>query len=154
MAFDPRSVGLGEELGMIHLQSPRRRIARTVPALWVIALLAVCSSGSALAAGSSSSSPAATQAKLAGKWKGHYSGAVSGHFTIHWKKTGTELNGTISLSNPKGKYGIGGHVHHGKIQFGAVGVGATYKGRVHGTKMSGTWKSGQGGGSWSAHSVS
>jgi hypothetical protein len=79
---------------------------------------------------------------------------VSGHFTLQWKQTGTKLSGTISLSKPKGKYGISGHVRHGKIKFGAVGVGATYKGKVHGTKMSGTWNSPQGGGSWSAHKVS
>jgi hypothetical protein len=79
---------------------------------------------------------------------------VSGHFTLQWKQTGTKLSGTISLSKPKGKYGISGHVRHGKIKFGAVGVGATYRGKVHGTKMSGTWNSPRGGGSWSAHKVS
>ncbi len=36
--------------------------------------------------------------------------------------------GTIKLSNPSGKYGIGGSVKKGKIKFGAVSVGAKYKG--------------------------
>jgi hypothetical protein len=139
---------------MVVLQSPRRRFPRVVPALWIAGLLAVCCTGTALAARSSSSTQAAAQAKLSGKWKGHYGGAVSGHFTIHWRQTGTKLSGTIALSNPKGKYGIGGHVRQGKIKFGAVGVGATYKGKVHGTKMSGTWNSPKGGGSWGAHKVS
>jgi hypothetical protein len=104
-------------------------------------------SGVALAA---SSSPAAATSGLGGKWKGHYGGAVSGHFTIHWKQTGARLQGHITLSNPKGKYGIGGSVRNGKIKFGAVSVGAKYKGKVRGKSMSGTWTSPQGGGSWSA----
>ncbi|HEY2740862.1 MAG TPA: hypothetical protein VGI69_01625 [Gaiellaceae bacterium] len=104
--------------------------------------------GTAVAA---SSSPAATTSGgLAGKWVGHYSGAVSGHFTIHWKKTGARLYGNIALSNPKGTYGIGGSVRDGKIKFGAVSVGAKYNGKVRGTSMSGTWTSPEGGGSWSA----
>ena len=138
---------------MIVVQPPRRHFPRVVSALWIAGLLAVCCAGTALAAAGSSSTHATT-AKLAPKWKGQYSGAVSGHFTLHWKQTGTKLSGTISLSNPKGKYGIGGSVRQGKIKFGAVGVGATYKGKIHGTKMSGTWKSPEGGGTWSAHKVS
>jgi hypothetical protein len=118
----------------------------------VAAVLAICCAGTAVAAVSSSSSRLASQ-KLAGKWKGHYSGALSGRFTIRWKQTGSKLSGTITLSNPQGKYGIGGSVRHGKIKFGAVAVGATYKGSVHGTSMSGTWNSPKGGGGWSAHKV-
>ena len=94
--------------------------------------------------------PRRDHAELAGKWKGHYGGAVSGHFTIHWRKTGSRLHGNITLSNPQGTYGISGSVHNGKIKFGAVSVGAKYKGTVRGTSMSGTWTSPQGGGSWSA----
>jgi hypothetical protein len=138
---------------MTVVQPRHRRLARALPVLWIACLLVVCCTGTALAA-RSSRTHAGTQTKLAGKWKGQYSGAVSGHFTIHWKQSGTALSGTIALSNPKGKYGIGGHVRQGKIKFGAVGVGATYKGKIHGTKMSGTWKSPEGGGTWSAHKVS
>jgi len=127
------------------------RHARGIRLLSVAALVAICCTGTAIAAVSSSSSRATAQVKLGGKWKGQYGGAVSGHFTLHWKQTGTRLHGTISLSNPRGKYGVGGSVHGKKIKFGAVGVGAKYKGSVHGTKMSGTWTSGEGGGSWSAH---
>jgi hypothetical protein len=134
---------------MMDVQPPGRRITRRLPALWIAALLAFACCGTALAA-RASSSHLATKSKLAGKWKGHYSGAVSGHFTIHWKQTGSQLQGHITLSNPKGKYNLSGSVRKGKIKFGAVSVGAKYKGKVKGTSMSGTWTSPQGGGSWSA----
>ena len=131
-----------------------RRIAGRLPALWIAGLLALACCGTALAAASASNSHAATKSRLAGKWKGHYSGAVSGHFTIHWRQTGSQLRGNITLSNPKGTYGIGGSLKGGKIKFGAVSVGAKYKGTVRGTSMSGTWTSAQGGGSWSATKAS
>jgi len=132
----------------------RRGVARASRVLCITALLAACCTGTALAATSASKS-AATQAKLAGKWKGSYSGAFAGHFTLHWTLKGTKLTGSITLSKPKGTYGISGSVGRGgKIKFGAVGVGATYKGHVVGQHMSGTWNSPQGGGSWSANKAS
>jgi hypothetical protein len=138
---------------MMDVQPLLRRITRRLPALWIGALLALACCGTALAATSASSSHAATTG-LAGKWKGRYGGAVSGHFTLRWKKTGSRLHGIITLSNPQGKYGINGSVNNGKIKFGAVSVGAKYKGQVRGTSMSGTWTSPQGGGSWSATKAS
>jgi hypothetical protein len=135
---------------MMDVQPLLRRITLRLSALWIGALLALACCGTALAAASASNSHAATRSKLAGTWKGHYGGAVSGHFTIHWKKTGSQLHGHITLSNPQGTYGISGSVRDGKIKFGAVSVGAKYKGKVRGTSMSGTWTSPQGGGSWSA----
>jgi hypothetical protein len=123
---------------------------KKLPALGIAALLALACCGTTLA---SASSHTANRSKLAGKWTGHYSGAVSGHFTIHWKLTGSRLHGTITLSRPSGTYGIGGSVTRGKIKFGAVSVGAKYKGTVSGKSMSGTWTSPQGGGSWSATKV-
>jgi hypothetical protein len=135
---------------MMDTQPLRRRITRRLPALWVAAFLVLACCSTALVAASASNSHAATESKLAGTWTGHYGGAVSGHFTIHWKKTGSRLHGNIALSNPKGTYGISGSVKDGKIKFGAVSVGAKYKGHVRGTSMSGTWTSPQGGGSWSA----
>lgn len=138
----------------MDVQSPRRRVVKVVPVLWITVLLAVCCAGTALATVSSPKSPT-TRATLAGKWRGSYSGAFSGHFKLHWKQTNLNLNGTITLSKPKGTYSISGSVRRGgRIKFGAVAVGATYKGTVHGTKMSGTWTSPQGGGTWSAHKVS
>jgi hypothetical protein len=138
---------------MMDVQPLRRRITRRLPALWIAGLFALACCGTALAATSASSSHVATTG-LAGKWKGHYSGAVSGHFTIRWQQTGSRLHGNITLSNPKGTYNIGGSVTNGKINFGAVSVGAKYKGHVRGNSMSGTWTSPQGGGSWSATKAS
>ncbi len=50
--------------------------------LLVVALLAICSSGSAIAASSPTS-------KLAGTWSGTYSGAFAGKFTLHWQQFGS-----------------------------------------------------------------
>lgn len=127
----------------------RRRIPLLIPALWV-ALLATCCSGTAIAAVSSSKHGAS----LAGTWSGHYSGAFSGTFTLHWKQSGSRLSGSIALSNPRGKYGIGGSVHGSAITFGAVGAGATYTGSVSGKSMSGSYKTPKGPGTWSAHKTS
>jgi len=113
----------------------------------ITALLALACCGTVLAAGSTH---AASSSTLGGKWTGHYGGAVSGHFTIHWRQTGSRLHGRITLSRPSGTYSIGGRVQDGKIRFGAVSVGAKYRGKVRGTSMSGTWTNPQGGGSWSA----
>ena len=135
---------------MIDVQPLHRRIAQRLPALWIAAVLALACCGTALAA---ATSDVATKS-IAGKWKGHYGGAVSGHFTLTWRKTGSQLHGSITLSRPQGEYNISGSVRDGKIKFGAVSVGAKYKGRVRGTSMSGTWTSPQGGGSWSAHKAS
>ncbi|HEY7208346.1 MAG TPA: hypothetical protein VH416_08890 [Gaiellaceae bacterium] len=114
-----------------------------VPILSVAALLAVC--GSSTVAAASSSKP-----HLAGTWTGHYSGAYSGKFTIHWKQTGSRLSGSITLSNPPGKYSINGAVSGSSIKFGAVGAGATYTGSVSGKSMSGKYKTRKGPGAWSA----
>jgi hypothetical protein len=138
---------------MLDIQPLHRRFTRRLPALWIAALLALACCGTAFAAASASNSRAATTG-LAGKWKGHYGGAYTGQFTIRWRKIGSQLHGSITLSNPQGKYNISGSVRDGKIKFGAVSVGAKYKGTVRGTSMSGTWTSPQGGGSWSAHKAS
>ena len=125
--------------------SPRHRFSRVIPVLGVTALLALCSSGT-IAMGAVSSAP-----HLAGTWSGQYGGAFSGTFTLHWTQTASKLKGSITLSNPRGKYGIGGSVHGNSITFGAVGAGATYTGSVSGKSMSGHYKSPEGGGRWSAH---
>jgi hypothetical protein len=134
-----------KELSMFDSHPLRRRI----PALWIAAVLALACCSTALAA-TSVHHPSKPKSQLAGKWTGSYSGAVSGNFTIHWRQKGSTLTGTITLSNPSGKYGIGGSVKKGKIKFGAVSVGAKYKGTFKGKSMSGTWTSPRGGGSWNA----
>ena len=128
----------------VHL----RRQPRSVLAVFgVVALLAVCSGGAAIAAVDSSTS-------LAGTWSGKYSGAFSGTFTLHWKQTGSRLTGSIKLSSPSGTYPVTGSLRGTAIKFGAVGAGATYTGSVRGSSMSGHYKTGRGGGSWSAHKTS
>ena len=134
---------------MIDVQPLGRRITRRLPALWIGAGLALACCTTAMAATTAHHAPQ-PKSKLAGKWTGSYSGAVSGHFTIHWKQNGSVLHGHITLSSPSGTYGISGSVKKGKIKFGAVSVGAKYKGTFKGKSMSGSWTSPQGGGSWSA----
>jgi hypothetical protein len=122
--------------------------SRVIPALWIAAVLAICCSGTAALAAVDTTTP-----HLAGTWKGKYSGAFSGTFTLTWTQTGSKLIGSITLSSPKGKYGIVGNLTRTGIKFGAVAVGATYTGSVTGTSMSGHWNSPQGGGTWSAHKM-
>lgn len=144
----------------MNARPSHRRIPLTTPVLWVAVLLAVCSSGAAIAAVSPSTlSPTNTAqtAKthpLAGTWHGHYSGAFSGTFTLKWKQVRSRLIGSITLSNPGGKYRITGSVRGKAIKFGAVAVGATYTGKVKGKSMSGSYKTPQGGGKWSARKTS
>jgi hypothetical protein len=130
---------------MIH-QRPKIRIAVTCTLL----LVAITASN-AIAATSSKPKHHSKPTSLAGTWSGHYSGAFSGTFTLHWTRTGSHLNGSITLSYPSGRYGINGSVHGNAIQFGAVGAGATYTGKVSGKSMSGNYESPRGGGTWSAH---
>jgi hypothetical protein len=139
----------------MHDRLRRRRITAAVSTIWLAGLLVVCGVGTAVAAVDSSRSHS-SGATLAGKWSGKYSGAFSGTFTLHWKQTGSKLTGSITLSNPKGTYGITGSVRGSAIKFGAVGAGATYTGSLSksGKSMSGSYKSPQGGGSWSARKLS
>jgi hypothetical protein len=123
--------------------NPLRCRAALVPMLCVVAVLILCFCAVAAAA--------APKLRLAGSWSGSYSGAFAGTFKLEWTQTGSKLAGSITLSSPKGKYGINGSITGRTIKFGAVGVGATYKGSVSGTKMSGSFRSPQGGGTWSAH---
>ena len=122
---------------MIHLK-PKIHIA----AACALLLMAIAAS-SAIAAVSSaklhSSKHHPKHTSLAGTWSGQYNGAFSGTFTLHWTKSGSHLSGSITLSNPSGKYGINGSVHGSAIQFGAVGAGATYTGKVSGKSMSGNY---------------
>ena len=129
---------------MIHLR-PKIHIAAAC------ALLLMATTASTASAAVNPSKPQPKHTSLAGTWSGHYSGAFSGTFTLHWTRSGSHLNGSITLSNPSGKYGINGSVHGSAIKFGAVGAGATYMGKVSGKSMSGSYNSPKGGGTWSAH---
>ena len=101
--------------------------------------------------GSAGAAMHTSKPSLAGTWSGSYSGAYTGTFTIHWQQSGSTLRGSIKLSKPSGTFSITGSVRGGAIKFGAVGAGATYTGSVSGKSMSGSYKTGQGGGKWSAH---
>jgi hypothetical protein len=134
---------------MIH---PRPKIHIAVASALLLTAIAASSAIAAV----SSSKPHASKhhpkpVSLAGTWSGHYSGAFTGTFTLHWTKSGSHLNGSITLSYPSGTYGINGSVHGSAIKFGAVGAGATYTGKVSGKSMSGNYESPKGGGTWSAH---
>jgi hypothetical protein len=126
----------------------RRSVVLVLAVLSVLVVLAGYGSATRATAAVTSS------VSLSGTWSGTYSGAYSGTFRLHWTQSGSKLTGSITLSNPKGKYGIGGSVRGKAIQFGAVGAGATYTGSVSGKSMSGHYKSPGGGGTWSAHKVS
>lgn len=143
------------------MRHPRRRLTSLLaPLVSVAAALAICGAGVSMASTTSShhrrhhSKPKphkkVTSSSLAGTWTGQYGGAFSGTFTIQWTQSGSKLDGTIALSNPKGTYSINGTVNGSALSFGAVGVGATYTGSVSGKSMSGTYSSPRGGGSWSA----
>jgi hypothetical protein len=137
------------------VHGPHHRVVRTIPVLWIAVLAAICCAA-ASAAVSSSQAPAlkGRRPALAGTWSGSYHGAFAGTFTLHWTRSGSHLSGSITLSNPRGRYGISGNVRGSTLTFGAVGAGATYTGKVSGKSMSGTFKTPRGGGSWSAHKTS
>jgi hypothetical protein len=118
-----------------------------------VAVLGATSVAKAAPAANQTHSPK-RQSTLAGTWSGQYSGAFAGTFTLHWTQSRSSLSGSITLSNPPGKYSISGSVHGSAISFGAVGAGATYTGSVSGKSMSGSYKSPPGGGKWSAHKTS
>jgi hypothetical protein len=144
----------------MHPHSSRRRLPATGCVLSVAAALAICASGSSIAAGQSTPHHPAKhhhkrkhkrKSSLSGTWSGSYSGRFTGKFTVKWRQSGSNLRGSIRLSFPKGKYTCTGTVHHGAISFGAVGAGATYTGSVSGRSMSGTYHTAVGNGSWHAH---
>ena len=122
---------------------------RSLAGVGLVSLLAACCVASATAAG------VASRPTVAGTWQGSYHGAYSGRFTLRWTLTGTRLRGTITLSNPHGRYGISGSVgRSGAIKFGVVKVGAAYTGTWSGKSMSGSYITPGGGGSWSARKTS
>jgi hypothetical protein len=150
---------------------PRQLVLAMTAAAGLAMTLAACSgsgstgpqvtatqSAKATTAAPAASAPAqaAADSGLSGKWRGQYSGAYQGNFTLRWHQSGSKLSGRITLSAPShGTLPIHGTVQGGSIQFGTVGSEAiTYSGSVSGSAMSGTWKistaNGSAGGPWSA----
>jgi hypothetical protein len=130
----------------------RHQVPRIVSLLSIAGLLALAGSGTALASLSSALAPDRLSS-LSGGWSGSYHGTFSGTFKLHWKQTGSQLSGTITLK-PGGMAPITGKVRGSKITFGAVAVGVTYTGTVSGKSMSGHYKTPSGGGTWSARKTS
>ena len=141
------------------MYSLRRRLPLLSLALAVSAALTICCGNSIAAAASSPTASAsnvrAAVGPLSGTWSGRYSGAYHGTFTLHWTQSGSQLSGTIKLSNPSSRPSITGTVRGSTIRFGTVGSAAiTYSGSVSGKSMSGRYRTPGGGGSWSAHKTS
>jgi hypothetical protein len=152
---------------------PRRLVIGMTATAALAMTLAACSSSSngtaqvtatqpakansAAAAAASAPAQPAADTGLSGKWRGQYSGAYQGHFTLRWHQSGSRLIGTISISSlGHGTIPIHGTVQGSTIKFGTVGSqDVTYSGSASGNSMSGTWQikgpSGPaGGGPWSA----
>lgn len=112
------------------------------------------------AAPATTSAPASSAAPaaggLSGTWSGQYSGAYQGTFVLTWQQTGSNLSGTINLSNPPSTLRINGTLQGNAIRFGTVGsLAITYTGTVSGNSMSGTYEvANSGGGPWSASRAS
>jgi hypothetical protein len=101
------------------------------------------------------SSGAGSTAALSGTWSGQYSGANQGTFTLTWQQSGSNLTGTINISEVGAPSGINGTVSGNTITFGTVGTAAvTYSGTVSGNSMSGTYQSPSGSGTWTATKTS
>ena len=115
---------------------------------------AVPASAPASAAAASAAPAASAAGGLSGTWSGQYGGAFQGTFTLHWLQSGSQLSGSIQLSNPGNTLSVHGSVAGGSIRFGTVGSGGiTYSGTVSGNSMSGTYQVQNGtgaGGNWSA----
>jgi hypothetical protein len=139
------------------MYSLRGRSPLTSRFLPVAAVLAIAfgSSGGVLTADAKTlkrHKPKTTPA-LGGTWSGQYSGAYSGTFTLNWQQKGSNLSGTIKLSNPASTLGVNGSLQGTSISFGTVGgYDITYTGSVtsSGKSMSGSWRASGGKGTWSA----
>jgi hypothetical protein len=159
----------------IHPHARVRRLAlAAVPAATLAVSLAACSGSgggasnhpghhaaaaaattAASPVGTSTSAPAATTpaaGALSGTWNGQYGGSYQGTFVLHWRQSGPNLNGSISISAPAATLSIHGRLAGSAIQFGTVGsYQITYSGTVSGTSMSGTYQvDGSQGGTWTA----
>jgi hypothetical protein len=120
-----------------------------------VAAMAVGAVAAAMLIGQPALGSDARAAGLSGTWSGKYGGTYHGTFTLRWKQSGSQLSGTIALSNARSQLVIKGTVRSGAIRFGTVGTTEiTYSGSVSGKSMSGRYHTPGGGGSWSAHKIS
>jgi hypothetical protein len=100
----------------------------------------------------SASGNAATPSAMSGTWSGQYTGVSDGTFTLTWQQSGSDLTGSIMISDfGDSAIPINGKVTGNKISFGTVGTFAvTYTGTVSGDTMSGTYHTPAGDGTWNA----
>ena len=104
---------------------------------------------------SSSSTTPATTSGLSGTWTGQYTGASQGTFSLTWQQSGSDLTGTIDISELGSTINITGKLTGDKISFGTVGsLAITYAGSVSGNTMSGTYQAPTGAGTWNATKAS
>ena len=130
-------------------------------------LTAACSSSSkgngsntkantAPASSAASSTPATSQPaedKIAGTWKGTFTGSTSsGTFTIVFTQQGDNVAGKITIDGAQGGTGtISGKLSGKSIAFGSiVGSTVTFNGSFSGNSMSGLFKSATNSGGWKA----
>ena len=105
--------------------------------------------------GASSSTTPATAGGLSGTWTGQYTGASQGTFSLTWQQSGSDLTGTIDISELGSTINITGKLNGDKITFGTVGsLAITYAGSVSGNTMSGTYQAPTGTGTWNATKAS
>jgi hypothetical protein len=162
----PRASARPGRLDRAMQRSPLSSRLLLTAAMSLLAVMAVgCSSSktprtttptlSTATSGAQPSTTAVATGGLSGTWSGQYSGASQGTFTLTWQQSGSNLSGTITLSDPAVTLPINGSVDGGAIRFGTVGsVGVTYSGSVSGNSMSGTYQSETGNGPWSATKTS
>src|SRR4029077_13617091 len=98
-----------------------------------------------------SSGAASGAGGLSGTWSGEYSGDSEGTFTLTWQQAGSDVSGSITISEVGVHINISGRLNGNQISFGTVGsLAVTYSGTVSGTSMSGTYKAPTGTGTWNA----
>ena len=101
------------------------------------------------------STPSASAGGLSGTWSGTYSGASEGTFTLTWQQSGSDVSGSITISELGAPIDITGKLTGNQISFGTVGsLAVTYSGTVSDTSMSGTYKAPTGTGTWNATKTS
>ena len=125
--------------------------ATTTPTPTAATTIPATSAPAATSPPAATPTPAPPAVDLSGSWKGQYSGAFNGTFTLTWSQSGATLSGDIALSNPPNTVHVTGNVGGSAITFGSVG-GVAYSGSVSGNSMSGNYQvpGGGPGGTWSA----
>jgi len=142
-----KPLGQGEKVGDLGAKN----VAKLSAAIANLSAFVATTCGS-----TGSSSNPASSGGLSGSWSGQYSGASEGTFQLTWQQSGSDLSGTIAISDFGGTpIPINGTVNGGKITFGTVGgLAITFTGSTSGNTMSGTYHAPNGDGNWNANKTS